>query len=251
MVPPEDPTAGRSSDPIRVIVADGQALFRQALGSILEDQPDIVVVAEASDVAQVLSEAERTQPDVVLLDEHLAVGSVGHTASLLRASVPECQVVVLAAEEDDAGLLAAVEAGATGYVTKDFGIVDLLEGTRDVHRGEALIPGRMLGTLLASLLERRRREREALLRISQLTARERQVLELLAAGVNNRAIADTLMISPDTARTHVQNLLHKLGLHSRLEAGGFARQADLMPGSGSKGRVPGRLPTTGLASYRR
>jgi DNA-binding NarL/FixJ family response regulator len=182
MVPPEDPTAGRSSDPIRVIVADGQALFRQALGSILEDQPDIVVVAEASDVAQVLSEAERTQPDVVLLDEHLAVGSVGHTASLLRASVPECQVVVLAAEEDDAGLLAAVEAGATGYVTMDLGIVDLLEGTREVHRGEALIPGRMLGTLLASLLERRRREREALLRISQLTARERQVLELLAAG---------------------------------------------------------------------
>jgi DNA-binding NarL/FixJ family response regulator len=182
MVPPEDPTAGRSSDPIHVIVADGQALFRQALGSILEDQPDIDVVAEASDVAQVLSEAERTQPDVVLLDEHLSVGSVGHTASLLRASVPECQVVVLAAEEDDAGLLAAVEAGATGYVTKDLGIVDLLEGTRGVHRGEALIPGRMLGTLLASLLERRRREREALLRISQLTARERQVLGLLAAG---------------------------------------------------------------------
>jgi DNA-binding NarL/FixJ family response regulator len=229
MVTPGDPTARTSvSDRIRVIVADGHALFRQALRSILEDQPDIVVVAEASDVAQVLSEAERTEPDVILLDEHLSVGSVGHTAALLRASVPGCQVVVLAVDEDDAGLLAAVEAGVTGYLTKDVGVVDLLEGTRVVHRGEALIPGRMLGTLLTTLLERRRREREALLRISRLTVRERQVLELLAAGAKNRAIAGALMISPDTARTHVQNLLYKLGLHSRLEAAGFARQADLV-----------------------
>jgi two-component system NarL family response regulator len=125
-------------------------------------------------------------------------------------------------------LLAAVEAGVTGYITKDVGVVDLLEGTRVVHRGEAMIPGRMLGTLLTTLLERRRREREMLLRISRLTVRERQVLELLAAGAKNRAIAGVLMISPDTARTHVQNLLPKLGLHSRLEAAGFARQADLV-----------------------
>jgi DNA-binding NarL/FixJ family response regulator len=228
MAPLAKPTAGTSVAPIRVIVADGQALFRQALHSILEDQPDIVVVGEASDVAQVLSEAERTKPDVVLLDENLCIGSVGHTAALLRAGFPRCQVVVLASDEDDAGLLAAVEAGVTGYITKESGVVDLLEGTRVVHRGEALIPGRMLGTLLTTLLERRRLEREALLRISRLTARERQVLELLASGANNRAIANALMISPDTARTHVQNLLYKLGLHSRLEAAGFARQADFI-----------------------
>lgn len=226
---PANPTLQmRVAEPIRVLVADGHALFRQALRSILEAEPDFEVVAEASDVGQVLSEAERAAPDVVLLDESLAVASIGHTASLLRGSVPGCQVVVLASEEDDAELLAAVEAGVTGFVTKDVGLGELLEGTRLVHQGRALIPPTMLRRLLATLLERRLREREALLRISRLTAREREVLELLASGAKNRAIAKALMISPDTARTHVQNLLGKLGLHSRLEAAGFARQAELM-----------------------
>lgn len=215
-------------DRIRVLVADGHALFRQAVHAILDDQPDIEVVGEASDVAQVLTEAERTKPDVVLLDEGLSVGSVGHTASLVHAGLPDCQVVVLAADEDHAGLLAAVEAGVAGYITKDAGVTELIEGARVVHRGEKLIPRRMLGPLLTSLLARQRDEREALLKISRLTTREREVLGLLASGADNRSIAVRLMISPHTARTHVQNLLDKLGLHSRLEAAGFARQNDLV-----------------------
>jgi len=233
----------RVAEPIRVLIADGHALFRQALRSILEAEPDFDVVAEASDVGQVLSEAGRATPDVVLLDESLAVGSVGHTASLLRGSVPGCQIVVLASDEDDAELLAAVEAGVTGFITKNVGLGELLEGTRLVHEGQALIPPTMLRTLLTTLRERRLREREALLRISQLTTREREVLELLASGAKNRAIAKALMISPDTARTHVQNILGKLGLHSRLEAAGFARQTQLVvdavaDGMALRGQVP-------------
>ncbi|HET9249033.1 MAG TPA: response regulator, partial [Actinomycetota bacterium] len=105
-------TAGPDlTDPIRVFVAEGQALFRQALRSILEEQPDIVVVGEAGDIERMVSEAERTRPDMLLLDESLSPGSLGPTASLLRASVPQCQVVVIASKEDDAALLAAVEAG--------------------------------------------------------------------------------------------------------------------------------------------
>jgi two-component system nitrate/nitrite response regulator NarL len=189
MEPPQDRTAGaNAANPIRVLIADGHVLFRQAIRSILEGQPDIVVVAEASDIGQVVSEAERSEPDVVLLDEKLSIGNVGHTASLLRASVPECRIVVLASDEDDDGLLR---------------------------------------TLLTAMLERSRREREALLMLSRLTTREREVLRLLGSGARNSTIAKTLMISPDTARTHVQNLLHKLGLHSRLEAAGFARQTHL------------------------
>jgi DNA-binding NarL/FixJ family response regulator len=209
---------------IRVLVAESQALFRQALTTILEEQPDIAVIGEAGDIERVVPEAERTQPDVILLDESLSSGSFGHTASLIRASVPQCQVVIIASKEDDAALLAAVEAGAVGYITRDVGVRDLLEGTRVVHRGEAMIPSRMLPALLAALLERRRREREALTRISRLTAREREVLELLGSGAKNTMIAKTLMISPDTARTHVQNLLAKLGVHSRLEAAAFVVQ---------------------------
>jgi DNA-binding NarL/FixJ family response regulator len=231
MAQPESTPAGATaSAPIRVLLADGQALFRQALRGVFERESDIDVVGEASDVAQVLSEAASSQPDVVLLDERLAVGNAGHTVALLRATVPGCDVVVVASADDDDGLVAAIEAGCTGYVTKDSGLQELLEGTRIVHRGEALIPRRMLRSLLTTLLERQLREREALVRISRLTARERQVLQLLATGANNRGIAQVLTISPDTARTHVQNLLYKLGVHSRLEAARFARQAN---GAGS------------------
>lgn len=216
---------GPQANSIRVLVADRQALFRQALRTILEEQPDIVVVGEGGDVDRVLAEAQATRPDVILLDEGLSAGRGGHTASLLRMSVPDCRVVLIAAAEDQLGLLAAVEAGVVGYLTRDVGIYELLEGTRMVQKGEALIPSRMLPGLLSSLLESHRREREALVRISRLTAREREVLELLGAGAKNRAIANTLMISPDTARTHVQNLLAKLGVHSRLEAAAFVAQA--------------------------
>lgn len=221
------PSAGPSAaspDPIRVLVADRQALFRQALRSILEEEPDMCVVGEIGDEDRVVSEAQRTRPDVILLDEALSLGGGAHPASILRRVLPACQVVVIASVEDDAGLLEAVEAGVVGYITRDVGLKDLIEGTRDVRRGEALIPSRMLPSLLASLVERRNQEREALMRLSRLTAREREVLDLLATGAKNAAIANALTISPDTARTHVQNLLAKLGVHSRLEAAAFAVQ---------------------------
>jgi DNA-binding NarL/FixJ family response regulator len=224
LMQPADGPSLASPGPIRVLVADRQVLFRQALHSILEEEPDLSVVGEIGEADEVVPEAERTRPDVILLDEALSIGSGRHPASVLRRVLPECQVVVIAAAEDDAGLLAAVEAGVVGYITRDVGLNDLIEGTREVHRGEALIPSRMLPSLLASLLERRNQEREALIRLSRLTAREREVLELLAAGAKNVVIANALMISPDTARTHVQNLLAKLGVHSRLEAAAFAVQ---------------------------
>src|SRR4029450_2456217 len=135
-------------DPIRVLVAEGQALFRQALRSILEEQPDIAVVGEAGDIERVVSEAERTRPDVLLLAQGLSLGSLGQTASLLRACVPQCHVVVIASKEDDAALLAAVEAGVVGYITREVGIGDLLGGGRVVHRGEALIPAGMVPSLV-------------------------------------------------------------------------------------------------------
>ena len=119
-------------------------------------------------------------------------------------------------------MMEAMEAGASGYLTEGAALGDLVDATKAVFRGEALVPPRLLATLLNKLIRHRRERDEAIFLLSQLTRRERQVLAMLARGADNRAIAEALAISPDTARTHIQNLLGKLGVHSRLEAAAFA-----------------------------
>jgi two-component system NarL family response regulator len=176
-----------------------------------------------------LAEAERTRPDVVVLDAVLPNTDGIQTTYLLRERVPECRILVLGDEEGNSEtLMSALEAGATGYLTRDAPLSNLIEGTRAVHRGETLIPPRMLGPLLAGLIRRRREQASAIRRIGLLTRREREVLALLADGAGNDSIAQSLVISPETARTHIQNVLAKLGVHSRLEAAAFVVQNGLM-----------------------
>jgi len=115
-----------------------------------------------------------------------------------------------------------MEADASGYVTKESGLDQLVEATRAVHRGETRVPSKMLGPLLGRLIHRQRDEDEAMRKLSRLTRREREVLALMMRGADNAVIAQALTISPETARTHIQNILGKLGLHSRLEAVAFA-----------------------------
>ena len=109
-------------------------------------------------------------------------------------------------------------------LTKGCPLSELIDATRAIHQGETLVPSRMLGPLLARLIHRRRERDEAAKRIGRLTRREREVLGLLSQGISNEGIAQALVISPETARTHIQNVLGKLGVHSRLEAAAFARQ---------------------------
>jgi two-component system response regulator DevR len=210
---------------IRMLLVDGHALFRQAIRTVFDEEPDISVVAEAHTGQQGVVEAVRTHPDVVILDVSSPDGETARTVHLLRQRVPGCRIIVLAGEDEQATLVEVVEAGANGYLTKESPLVDLIAATRDVCRGDTVIPGRMLGQLIAGLMDRRRDQQEMFERLSRLTPREREVLELLGMGANSKKIAWVLMISPETARTHVQNLLGKLGVHSRLEAAAFATQS--------------------------
>jgi DNA-binding NarL/FixJ family response regulator len=130
-------------------------------------------------------------------------------------------VLVLAGEGDEETLVAAVEARANGYLTKTSSLAELIQATRAAYRGETLIPARMLGSLLARLIEKRRQRDDAMRQMSRLTRREREILVLLAQGADNDVIAQSLVISPRTARTHIQNVLAKLEVHSRLEAAAF------------------------------
>ncbi len=213
---------------VRVLLADGHSLFREAMRLVLDAQDDVVVVAEAADGVQALAEARLAEPNVALINLDLPNSDGLHTTASLVDDVPSCRVLVLSDAEDEEALLHALEAGATGFVTKSSPIHELLAAARRVNDGETVVPPRMLGGLLGRLIARRRERDQALRLMARLTPREREVLALLARGADNAGIAQPLVISPETARTHVQNVLNKLGVHSRLEAAAFVTQNGLL-----------------------
>lgn len=213
-----------NGDRIRLLIADEQSLFREAVRVVLENEADLEVVDEAREGLQAVAAAKRTLPDVAIVDAALPNGDGFRVTSLLRSAVPECKVIVLSGGEQERALVAAFEAGASGFLMKSSPLAELVRATRAVHDGDTFVPPHMLGTLISSLTRRRTEQDEALRRTARLTRREREVLALLADGPDNDAIAQSLVISPQTARTHVQNVLGKLGVHSRLEAAAFVRQ---------------------------
>ena len=193
----------------RVLLVDDHALFSESLRLALEPEPDIVVVGHASSLAQAERLTADTEPDVVLLDYRLPDGDGVTGIGRLRERRPGARVVVVTASDDDAVLAAAVEAGCAGFVTKSASIHDLLRAIRAAAVGEMFLPASMLPRLLPRLT------RTTPVVGADLTARERQVLTLVAEGLQNAPIAERLGISVYTARNHVQNLLGKLGAHSK------------------------------------
>jgi DNA-binding NarL/FixJ family response regulator len=213
---------------VRVLLADGQPLFREAMRMILDTQEGFEVVAEAGDGVQAVAEAERTRPAVAMLDTELPNCDGLHATAMIVERVDGCRVLLVSENEDEEALIHGLEAGATGFVTKASPIGELLDATRRVHTGETVVPPQLLGALLSRLIRRRREHDRAMRQLTRLTPREREVLALLAQGADNAAIAQPLVISSETARTHVQNVLNKLGVHSRLEAVAFVTQNGLI-----------------------
>jgi DNA-binding NarL/FixJ family response regulator len=213
---------------IKVLIADEQSLFREAVRAVLQNTSGFEVVGEARDGLQAVAEAQRVHPDVVIIDANLPNCDGIRATSLIRSHAPDRRVLVLSDEEDQRTLLAALEAGASGYLSKASPLTELIEAVRGVHEGSTLIPTQMVGALVGRLLRRQGEQDEALRRASKLSRREREVLALLVNGADNDAIARELVISPQTARTHIQNLLAKLGVHSRLEAVAFVRGSGIL-----------------------
>jgi DNA-binding NarL/FixJ family response regulator len=213
---------------LRILLADEQSLFREALRVVLEAESDLRVVADVRDGLHAVAEADRTRPDVALLHAALPNCDGISAIALIKERVPNCKVLVLTDEEDQGALTHALEAGANGYLTKESPVGELVDAVRAVHRGETLVPSRMLGRLFDGLIRHRRDQDAAIRLMSRLTRREREVLALLAEGAGNEAIAEVLIISPETARTHIQNVLSKLGVHSRLEAATFVMQNGIL-----------------------
>jgi DNA-binding NarL/FixJ family response regulator len=192
------------------LIAEDQRVMADALRVVLELEGDIRVVGVVEDGAQAIAEALRLRPDVVVMDVHLAsVGGLAATRALLQRW-PDARVLVLTTDMSPYLLAESAAAGAVGHLTKDRALTDVIRAVRQVARGHVLFS--------AHELRRAIRDEAPSDERPTLSARELEVLALIATGREVEDIADELCISPLTLRTHVQRILHKLGVHSRLEA---------------------------------
>ncbi|QLQ40547.2 response regulator [Micromonospora robiginosa] len=226
-----------SDTPIRVVVVDDHPVFRLGMSALLDTLTGIECVGEATDAADALTLVARVRPDVVLMDLHLGQGSGIEATRLLRRDHPAVRVLVVTMLNDDASLVAALRAGARGYVLKGASATDVERGIRGVAGGD-LILGAPLADRAGALLGTRPD-----IPFPQLTEREREILGLLARGLANPLIAHRLGLSAKTVRNNVSAILVKLHLGSRAEAIALARDHGMgAPGTGATVPVADRRP---------
>jgi DNA-binding NarL/FixJ family response regulator len=213
------------ADTIRILVADDHPIVRDGLIAILSTQPDLEVVAEAGDGQEVLAQVAQSQPDVVLLDLEMPVLDGVETLGRLRESYPQTRVIIFTAFDTDERILAAVQGGAQGYLLKGAPRHEVFNAIRVVHEG-----GSLLQPVVASKLLRQMSapaEGDGSL-AEPLTPREQEVLDYLAQGLQNKEIAQKLVISERTVKFHVSSILTKLEAGNRTEAVAIAAQRGLI-----------------------
>ena len=199
---------------IRVVVADDQQIVREGFAALLETQDDITVVGRAADGEEAVEVCGEQQPDVVLMDVRMP-GVDGIEATRRLAGT---RVIILTTFDLDDYVYDALSAGASGFLLKDAGAERLFEAVRVVAAGEALLAPAVTRRLIAEFARQRPRVRPTPERLSELTPRETEVLRLVAEGLSNTEIAERLVLSDETVKTHVSRVLFKLGLRDRTQA---------------------------------
>ncbi len=206
---------------IRVLLVDDHAIVRQGLRMFMELQKDMDVVGEAADGASAVNLAAQLHPDVVLLDIAMPqMDGVEATRKILACS-PQSRVLILTSFGDDEQIFPAIRAGAQGYLLKDIPPLDLLQAVRATYQGQAQLHPEIARKLMSAVSGIPTREKKTTSlpgELEALTEREHEVLELIAQGFNNREIAEKMVVSESTVKTHVSNLLSKLGLEDRTRA---------------------------------
>ena len=216
-------------DAVRVLIVDDHALFRRGLQMVLEGEPDIDVVGEAGDGHEAVAAAEKTTPDVVLMDVRMPKRSGIEATRAIKEVLPSVKILMLTISDEEADLYEAIKAGASGYLLKEISIDEVANAVRSVQAGQSLISPSMASKLLTEFaaMVKRRDERNQVPG-PRLTERELEVLKLVAKGMNNRDIGSELFISENTVKNHVRNILEKLHLHSRMEAVVYAVREKLL-----------------------
>jgi len=226
---PVPSSGGLVVEPIRVLVVDDHALFRRGLQMVLEQEPDIEVVGEASDGAEAVTTAAEMLPDIVLMDVRMPKRGGIDACTSIHETVPSAKIIMLTISDEEVDLYDAIKAGAMGYLLKEISIEEVASAIRAVHGGQSLISPSMASKLLtefASMIKRTDDRQQV--PTPRLTDREMEVLKLVAKGMNNRDIAKQLFISENTVKNHIRNILEKLQLHSRMEAVVYAVREKLL-----------------------
>ena len=216
----------RTGQEIRVLLVDDHLCFRQPLAFMLLREPNITIIDQAGTLAEarpLLSEA-----DIALIDLDLPDGDGVDLIQDLHAGNPQAIAVVLTGDGSDLAIARAVEAGAAGVIHKSCPVSEVTDAIRRVHAGESLLSVRETMEMLRFLARQREHDRTAQVTIGRLTRREREVLQTLAAGLSDHEIAHQFHVSTETVRTHMVNLLAKLGVDSRLKALVFGVQHELV-----------------------
>jgi DNA-binding NarL/FixJ family response regulator len=225
-------------EPVRIVIADDQALVRAGLATLLDSQPGLTVVGQAGTGEEAVQLARKLAPDVVLMDIRMPVlNGLAATRRILSAppapGARPVRVVVLTTYDLDEYVYEALRAGASGFLLKHAPPEELLLGVRAAADGGALLSPRVTRRLVAEFAARRPAARRPPPELARLTPREREVLDLVICGRSNTEIADTLVVSQSTVKTHLGHILDKLGLRDRVQVVVFGYEHGLVePGAG-------------------
>jgi DNA-binding NarL/FixJ family response regulator len=218
---------------IRVVVADDQPVVRSGLAAILDTQDDIAVVGTAADGAEAIDVCRRVRPDVILMDVRMpGTDGIDATRAIVAGAVDAPKVLMLTTFDVDEHIYDALGAGASGFLLKDVTPEALFDAVRVVAAGDALLAPAITRRLIAELVRQRPAAPTTTRALERLTARETEVLLLLAEGLSNTEIAERLVVSGETVKTHVSRTLAKLGLRDRAQAVVLAYETGLV--------IPGR-----------
>jgi DNA-binding NarL/FixJ family response regulator len=227
----EAPGSGAAEQPVTVFLLDDHELVRRGVRTLLEAEPDIVVVGESGSAVEAAARIPELRPRVAVLDGRLPDGTGIEVCRQVRSVDPGIAVLILTSYDDDDAVLGSIMAGASGYVLKQIGGNELVTGVRRVAAGMSLLDPAITASVLTRLREGRREP------FSQhLTPKEEQVLDLVAEGLTNRQVAERLGVAEKTVKNYVSTLLGKLGVESRTQAAVLAARRS------SGGQRPGAAP---------
>jgi len=220
---------------LKVLLVDEKEVFREGLARLLEEKEYIEVVSRCSNGKQAIEEVKETKPDVVLIDTNISDCGSNETTREIKKSSPEVQVAMLTDCENEQELFSAIESGATGYFQKNMKVDDLINSIDLVSKGEVIVSPPLSANLVGKFASMRQKEAEGQI---GLTDREVEIVKLLAKGLTNKEMAETLFITENTTKVHVKNILDKLQLRNRQQLVGYAVQQGLVTEIRDTGEKP-------------
>lgn len=217
-----------AESPIRLLVVDDHALFRKGVVSLFGETQGFEVVGEAANGQEALEKARELMPDIILMDLSMPVMDGLAATRRIKEEIPYVRIVILTIQEEDQSLFEAVKSGAQGYLLKKIEPQVLFETLRRVAQGEASISGVMAAKLMGEFSRQATQRVSAVANRTELSAREREVLGLVAQGKSNKEIAAAIAIAENTVKNHLKNILEKLHLENRVQAATYALREGLV-----------------------